>query len=144
MSLDYKTELLSVLLNCGTEDIKMLEGCNLSWEDIKNDCLLNRGEITLNNLLQSMFNIALDELKEEINRRVDLLESFADEDPCSFDENMQTELNSLKELEPFMDIETVCDFGDTAVRFIKYEDVYREYISGALDDFEDQTGFEIE
>lgn len=144
MSLDYRTALLSVLLDCGTEDVKLLEGCNMCWEDIKKDCILNRGEITLNNLLQSMFNIALDELKDEINNRIDMLNSYADAQPWDFTEDMQIELEAIKELDPFIDIETFCDFQDTAVRFIKQEDSYKMYFSGALDGFKDQTGFKIE
>lgn len=142
MSLDYRTALLTVLLECGTEDIELLKGCNMCWEDIKKDCILNRGEITLNNLLQSIFNIGLDALKENIKFRVTELELGIGLDE---DENdIEIELSAIKELDPFMDIETICDFQDTAVCFTQHEEAYRKYFSGDLDVFEEQTGFKIE
>lgn len=144
MSLDYRTALLSVLLDCGTEDVKLLEGCNMYWENIKKDCILNRGEITLNNLLQSMFNLALDELNSHIQNRIDELSDYADENPYDFGDAERTEFDAIENLDVFVDISTYCYYGDTEIKFIKNKEAYEKYFSGALDEFEEQTGFKIE
>lgn len=57
--------------------------------------------------------------------------------------DMQTELENLKQLKPFEDIESFHNYLDTSIYFINNSEIYNQYCEQELKTFTENTGFEI-
>lgn len=135
---DWKYNLLTELLGCGYADLSVLDDCKYDMCDVIEYCKDADLDVTLNSLAWSMFQIGLDDINRAIDERVDELDVKDD-----LSEEEQEELNALEHLDAHEDTESFHNFIDTSIWFHKNGDVYREYMSKALDEFEENTGYAI-
>lgn len=134
-----KDDLLMQLLNCGSLDLKLIDDVGYDFYDILEYC--DGAEwvtsVGLNGVMRLVFEYGFEQIKKAINDRIEGLEN---ED---LDEDGLEELSALRELNPDDDMETYHNYIDTHVWCKEHYDIYKKYLSEALDDFADGTGFEI-
>ena len=140
---DFKEDLLCCLLNCGDLDINLLSDCGYELCDIVDDCKATFGEVNINNLVRIMFDYGLRDIETAINDRICEIEAVAGE--RDLDEDEENELEALRGLEPFDDIQSFHNFIDTHIWVDDdgKKETYKKYLQEALDEFEKMTGFEI-
>ena len=135
-TLIQKDELLRALLNCGYMDLSLLDNVKYSWSDVLEQLdgwLLE--ELSLNNLMRAVVSVGIIELWEKIDKRVEELEAQAE-----INDDEKVERAALKTLDPDQDIEGYFNCLDTHVYFANNASVYRQYLSDAIDAFENNTG----
>lgn len=141
--MDFKTNLLTALLNCGYLDLVILKDCEYDFSDLIEIVKDYDGEININSLCSAMFELGKGDMQEAINNRIEELEEIELDE---LQEEEQEELKALKELNPFEDIESFHNSLDTSIYF-PYDsdkaDIYKKYMQDALDNFENMTGFNI-
>lgn len=136
---DWKTELLTELLDCGYGDLGILEDCEYDFCDVIQECKDCEMELTVNNLCWAMFQLALADFEQSINERIEKLHEELEDGIDAIP--VHEELEALESLDVREDIETYHNYIDTHVWFRNNEEIYRRYLSSAMDDFEDHTGF---
>jgi hypothetical protein len=132
---------LAAILDCGSLDIRLLDNCALACEDVLERAREWTDRPNINDIVNAMFELALEELKETIECRVDELE--AEKEAGNLDEIELQELEDIKTLDVDSDISTFHNFLDTHIYFEKNAETYKAYFEYALDRFFDVTGFEI-
>lgn len=88
------------------------------------------------------FDLGKDNLAEAISGRVDYLEDTKKTYGISGEQ--EVELEELKELDPYEDLEEYHNYLDTHITCVNHRAVYEVYLAKELEDFADGTGFEIE
>lgn len=136
--------LLCAILDCGCMDLSVLDDVQCDWEDVIED--LNQRGMTLpeagfNGLMRSVVYVGLSHLQTAINDRICELEAIEGERDLEPEE--QEELDRLRDLSPYDDIESWHNYLDSSAYFEKNEDTYREYLQDALDAFRYDTGFNL-
>lgn len=143
--------LLTDLLRCGSLDLKLLDDVGYDWCDIIVDYeglfyalkeCQKRKEVGLNHVMWLVVEYGKEKLEEAINDRICELEAIPNE--RELDENEEKELKALNTLNPYEDVESSHNCLDTHVWFEQNGRVYKEYLSEALDEFANGTGFNIE
>lgn len=140
----WKEDFLCHVLDCGYADLSQLDDCGYDISEVIEDCEATFGNLNLNNVLYTLFQIGISrEVEQRLNDRVCQLEAIGNE--RDLDEDEAIELEALRQLDPQSDIHTYENYLDCHV-WIEDEEkaaVYKEYIPEALDDFEFMTGFPI-
>lgn len=129
--------LLSELLHCGSLDLKMLDKVDMDWEDV----VERAGEdLSFNGVMRAVIAIGIDHIDEKLRDRIAELEQ------TDRDEEDEKELEILRSLHPEDDIGLFLNYLDTHAYLESSANAvaYREYLSRALDEFYDETGFEVE
>ena len=72
---DFKTILLSELLDCGTSDVDILEDIEYDVSDLIEYCDMQFGKVTFNGLVVSAFAFGLRDFRKSIDERIEELES---------------------------------------------------------------------
>lgn len=134
--MDNKDYILACVLDCGIADISIIEDCKYDWNEIVEDTKTNYGNVNLGNIFFTIMNFGQGDLANKISERIEELEG---QEERGVEES--EELESLKKLDVYEDIETFFNYLDTHVYIIKNEEIYRKYLEEALDDFEENTGF---
>lgn len=144
---DYRDALLSEILNCGYLDLCVLEDCKYDYSDLIENCKFSFGEINLNNLARTMFDMGIGEIEDSIQARIEELKrelSYYEEDYFDKEiEEMRDVLKTLTKLSPFEDIESCHNYLDTSIYFINNSEIYNSYCQEELKTFTDNTGFTI-
>lgn len=137
--------LLCELMDCGSMDLKMLDDVNLSWVDILNE-YGESGIPDFDSLMRAVVVVGLRNLQERIRQSVEDEEREFDRTMASDDEieEHDDKIEALKELDPFEDIHSYHNCLDTHVWFEKHEELYKQYCEPLVEEFYDETGFEIE
>lgn len=125
------------LLNCGIDDLRLIEDVNYPWCDI----LTGDMPFDMNDLMRMVVEFGIQQITDAANDRICELEAIPNE--RERDEDEETELKALRSLSPEDDILSFHNYLDTHVWFENHADVYRTYLPEALDAFADGTGFEI-
>lgn len=121
-----KSNLLRVLLNCGELDINKLLNVTYDWYDIfEYEPVV---DFDFNTVMRSAIIYGLGQLQEEINDRVDELESI---DEITDEE--KEELEELKKLDVEEDFDIYLNYIDTHLTCIQHQDIYNEYLKEAID-----------
>ena len=121
---DNLRNLLAVLLNCGYADLTTLEDCQYDFGDLVENCQFNFGKVELNALVRTMFDLGIQEIVDIIKERKQ-------------DTEDEEERAALDKLDPYEDIQSFHNYLD------KNNNIYKKYLSDALDTFEEKTGFSI-
>lgn len=100
------------------------------------------GESKLSAIMHAVFDLGKDRLNEAIGERIDYLEDT--KKTYGISDEQETELEELKELDPYEDLEEYHNYIDTHIWCEKHKDIYQKYMAEAIDEFGDGTGFEIE
>ncbi len=141
---DFKDNLLCHFLNCKELDIALLDECGYDVCEIINDCETTFGKVDINGLVRIMFDYGLKDIETAINDRICEIKAITEE--RNLDESEESELRALKGLNPFEDIQSSHNYLDTHI-YLSNEskkEFYKDYLQGALDRFEEMTGFNIE
>ena len=124
--ISFKEEMLCELLDCGTCDLDMLESCNYSFDDIldKVDTFTTREEMRFNDILLGAIYVYMENINNVIVER-------------------QNEIEQLKELDIYNDIEYYLNYLDTSM-YIYDEDkraIYKEFLSDIIEQENEKIGF---
>ncbi len=155
-------DLLSAVLECGYADLDNLNSCEYPYADLVREVKDNDMEIDINTLTQAMFSLALQDVQEYIDTKINDLEEFLDdyEEEGHDLEDLQAEIGTDEELSEddleelkilvddcFLDImedaEGFYNYMDTSISIIDNEAYYTMYFPDALELFEDKTGFSL-
>ena len=164
--------LLMELLDCGSSDLALLNDISIETSDILDhlkDCEM---KTSLNSILWSAFDIALNEINSEIENKKELVIEEIEEKIENM-ENKITELENsqnknieiaekeieklndkilelyeiigdINQLDIFEDTEYYIDYIATSVWFTNNEEIYTEYFKEELENFKDMTGFALD
>ena len=144
--------LLSSILGCGYLDLSVLDDCEYDFDEMIEECKFNFGEISLNGLARTMFEMGIRDIEEWINNRIEEIKGemeyfyFEDGENEEDDEEymmLREELEELEELKPWEDIESFHNYLDTSIYFVDNEETYNTYCGEALKEFEENTGYSI-
>ena len=135
---DYKTLLLSELLDCGYYDVDILEDVEYDLSDLVEDCNMSFGKVTLNGLMMSAFAFGLRDFRKSIDERIEELESAE-----LLTKAGKKALKALKQLDPENDAESFHNYQDTSIWFNKNKELYEKYCQKECDEFEENTGYSI-
>jgi hypothetical protein len=164
-------EILSHILKCGYSDISLLDNIGFDIDDIIDE-LMSNNELSLENIIERVFELGVKTLSTEISRsRTDIIEqvkeatlllpenfneeSLDDIDDIVFDfiysheleakADAERDLRILEKLLPQNDLSIYFNFLDTKISFRDFEcaDVYKRYFSKEVEQFMSNTGFNI-
>ena len=138
--MSFKDDLLVELLGCGYADLSVLEDCKYDFSDIIEECYSVFGKLELNALARIMFEFGIREIGEAIDKRIDELANYV-EDEDELSEELREELNALRDLYVYEDIQSFHNYLDTSIWICNHNDVYEKYLGEALDMFEENTGY---
>lgn len=130
---------LTHILDCGTADLSLLDGVNYDWNDIMWEPFEN---LDFCNVMYAVFQYGFGEIENAVNERIRELEVIASE--RLLDNTEEKELSKLRGLSPRDDFTSYHNYLDTHVYCEKHGRTYIEYMSEALEEFEENTGFNIE
>ena len=151
-------EILTNLLDCGTDDLKLLEDIKYDLDDIL-EYLKESGDFNINSIFREVFkkgaidlNYAFREREEEIREQIlEEMKTAKDEYPdydLENDEDYQTLVNDLnlldnEKLNPIEDLDYYLNYSDTHV-FMEHIDFYRRYIPNVVEEIETNMGWDFE
>ena len=151
-------EILTNLLDCGTEDLKLLEDIKYDLYDIL-EYLKEYGSVNINSIFREVFdkgaidlNYAFIEQKDEIREQIlEEMQTAKEEYPdydLEKDEDYQELVNDLdlldnEKLNPMEDLDYYLNWQDTHV-YMEHIEFYRKYIPDVVDTIETNMGWEFE
>lgn len=138
-----REDFLMTFIGCGLYDLKLIDDVQYDWGDVFSYLDLSYcGERKLPAIMSAVFSLGKDNLAETIEKRIYYLEDT--EGTYGISDEQRDELNALKELDPYEDLQEYHNYLDTHVTCVNHEGIYKSYLSEALADFADGTGFEVE
>lgn len=129
---------LCEILSCGTADLEMLDDIEFNWDEVLYQIDWPQYGLDFNDIMRGVFACGIIRIENEINCRICDLERN-----CSGEEE-EEELVALKLLNPNEDITAYFNCLDTYVYFRQNGEIYRRYLEYELNNFYNNTGFEIE
>jgi hypothetical protein len=148
LQLQYEqmVDLLTELLDCGSYDLRIIADSEYPM-DILIEHVRDNGfdKMDINTLCYAMFEIALNEVQEAIEEK---LEQMADD---IYAENSEVTEEGKAKIEDILnsnldirnDVETFHNYIDTHAYLISNQEIYQEYFSTELDIFEQKTGYSL-
>ena len=159
--------VLSLLLDCGTSDLSILDDMEVDWEDVIENCRAN-GNISLRGLVEDAFALTIAEFTEEIKEalpiikeriatyaaldddgEMDLPPEIADVpevyrygymDVENFSEPAKEDLKELEELTPEEDFDFSFNFQANYIYLVNHSSVYSRIFRDELDEIERKMG----
>ena len=145
MNITSREDLLMELFHCGIADLGLIDDIGYDACDVLAQIGVNAGlearYLDINSYVRGAFECGFDEIQSSIDDRIEELEN--EEQSCGLDDDEQEELEAIRKLNPWEDIDTFNNCIDTHVWFEKNAEIYHKYLSDALDSFHEGTGFEI-
>lgn len=137
-----KEELLRAMLDCGIDDLSMLDDVQYDWYEILEQLDWPDGEgFRFNRLMRAVVDVGIIYIKDAADDRICELEALVSE--RNLDEDEEKELAALRSIDPDSDIRGYFNFMDISVWIESNAEVYMEYLQEALDSFTDNTGLQI-
>ena len=131
-SINNKDILLSALLNCRIRDLYVIQNAGFNIEDVLDKLYENNQDITIENMVQAMTDMALADMRNAINFKIDV---------DDLDEN---DVHELEKLHPEQDIVLFRAGRKTnLVGCSGKKQIYRKYVPDLLDRVSKETGMEI-
>lgn len=138
-----REDFLMTFIGCGQLDLQLIDDVEYDWCDVFEYLDLSCcGERKLAAIMSAVFYLGKSRMKEAIEERIDYLEDT--EKTYGISDEQRTELNELKELNPFKDLVETFNYLDTHITCVYHKAVYEVFLSKELADFADETGFEVE
>ena len=151
-------EILTNLLDCGTDDLKLLEDIKYDLYDIS-EYLKEYGSFNINSIFREVFKEGARDLNYEfIERKYEIREQILEEMQAAKeeypdydlekDEDYQELVNDLdlldnEKLNPIEDLDYYLNYLDTHV-YMKHIDFYRKYMPDVVDTIETNMGWDFE
>jgi len=132
--------LLCSVLGCGVLDFSILDDCKYCWDDVLVEMQDSGMKICLESICYSILRIGMRQMQDAIDERINEIEDALIES----ERNMDVEYKALLSISPYDDLMMYFNYLDTHVWFERNSDVYREYMSEAVEAFENDTGFVVE
>ena len=170
MNSNISKRLLAHLLNCGTDDLSILDDIKYDIIDIVDDLSDDYFTPSLNNIIHEVFRkgigelddyirdtkydiIAelriledgLSEIHDNVNDKIDTLSSeiidIMQKYGVEYSEDATRYISELKELDPFDDIQYYENCVDSDISIVRHQDIYRRFYAEKIFDIEDMMGF---
>ena len=170
MNSNISKRLLAHLLNCGTDDLSILDDIKYDIIDIVDDLSDDYFTPSLNNIIHEVFRkgigelddyirdtkydiIAelriledgLSEIHDNVNDKSDTLSSeiidIMQKYGVEYSEDATRYISELKELDPFDDIQYYENCVDSDISIVRHQDIYRRFYAEKIFDIEDMMGF---
>lgn len=170
MNSNISKRLLAHLLNCGTDDLSILDDIKYDIIDIVDDLSDDYFTPSLNNIIHEVFRkgigelddyihdtkydiIAelriledgLSEIHDNVNDKIDTLSSeiidIMQKYGVEYSEDATRYISELKELDPFDDIQYYENCADSDISIVRHQDIYRRFYADKIFDIEDSMGF---
>lgn len=162
MQLSQVECILTVILNCGYIDLRILEDIEYDLDDIIKE-LVDNNELSFNNILRNVFMQGVSELeeclctnKEEIlntieNNIVEIEKEIILYDDTSFNDYREKYQNLIKykymlkndKLKPTKQWDCYTNYLDTTV-YLKHLEFYKTWLETELNNIENMIGFKFE
>ena len=137
-----KDDLLMTVLRCGSLDLEMLESVRYDFDEIIGQLDgLPLQEAGFDGLMRAVVDVGIIHLREAVDDRLCELEAVHME--REWDEYEAEEYRLLELLDPDVDIQSYHNCLDTSAWFERRGEIYREYLSKAIDSFEENTGIPL-
>jgi hypothetical protein len=137
-----KDNLLMTVLGCGSLDLEMLEDVHYDFGEIVDQLdgipLQKAG---FNGLMRAVVDVGIIHIQEAVGDRCCELEAVQME--REWDEDEAEEYRLIELLDPDNDIRSYHNYLDTSAWFERRGEIYREYLSEAIDSFEENTGIPL-
>lgn len=138
-----REDFLTTFLGCGQLDLQLIDDVGYDWCDVLANLDLSCcGDRKLPAIMSAVFGLGKSKLAEAISERIDYLEDT--KKTYGISEEKETELEELKELDPYEDLEEFHNYLDTHITCVNHKAVYEAYLAKELKDFAGGTGFEVE
>lgn len=159
--------VLALLLDCGTDDLSILDDMDVDWEDIIENCRAN-GNISLRGLMEDAFELTIAEFAEAVNEALpaikeriaayaatdddgegDLPPEIADVpeiyrygymDVENFSEPAKQDLKELEELVPENDFDFCFNYQARYIYLVDHSSLYSRIFRDELDEIERKMG----
>lgn len=170
MNSNISKRLLAHLLNCGTDDLSILDDIKYDIIDIVDDLSDDYFTPSLNNIIHEVFRKGIGELDDyirdtkydiiaelriledglserhdNVNDKIDALSSdiidIMQKYGVEYSEDATRYISELKELDPFDDIQYYENCVDSDISIVKHVDIYRRFYADEIFDIEDMMGF---
>lgn len=136
--MSFKDDLLVELLGCGYADLSVLEDCRYDFSDIIEECYSVYGKLELNALAKIMFEFGIREIADTVCERIEELEGYGED---TLDEEAREELNALREIDVYEDIQSFHNYLDTSIWVCNHKEIYENYLQDAFNTFSANTGY---
>ena len=136
-------DIACAVLGCGTYDLAMLDDVQYDVTEIILGLMTdNYGEFNINDVMREVFHMGVVDIENAIDQRLDEIGRLGGDDEP---DEIKEERAALLALCPVDDIESFHNFIDTHVWITPehHAQDYRRYLGDALDEFAENTGFEI-
>lgn len=134
-----REDFLMQILQCGTLDLKLIDDVGYDFCDILE--LDSTFQFDINFVMARVFEYGFSRIEDAIYERKEYLTDTRD--TYGISDEQQKELDALNELSVLDDFQTYHNYIDTHVWCDRNKEIYKKYLSEALDDFAEGTGFEI-
>lgn len=142
-----KEEILITLFGGGTADYEMLEECNYSFEDILSK-MLERTPLEsadFNDILTGAVDVFRSNIDEVIKSKIYVLETdilWSAELPAKELKRIQKDLDDLKRMNPFRDIEFFANYLDNHIWISEdMKESYKRLLSDEIEAENEKLGF---
>lgn len=134
--------MLCEMLSCGSMDLEMLDKVGYDWSEVLEQADWPQKGLGFNDIMRAVVGLGIIQIREAVDDRISELEGYESGDALGDGE--EEELEVLRKLDPDDDIRSFHNRLDTHVWFEENSDIYRQYLSEALDEFANNTGLEIQ
>lgn len=134
-----RESLLTAILDCGTADLSLLDDVQYDWYDIFKR--MEDDTHDLNSVIREVFQVGYEDIQMAVDNRIGELEDI--ESARELNDDEADELALLRELDATEDFDSYHNFLDTSVWCQDHADTYKKYMTEALEEFEENTGFYI-
>lgn len=138
--------LLCELLECGTADLIVINGCEYDISDIINEAKGFGEKVTLASIVNAISNLAKNEICSVINDKLDEISSEIvrlDNDDSEIINQLNEIEVKLKSLNQFDDFELWFNFLDTHVSLVSNEDIYKFYLKDEMEKIFEDSGLTL-
>ena len=143
-----RDEMLCALLDCGPDDLKLIDRINYDPIDIVWTIERSGTAMSLNAILNYTFDRATKDLYDKVQAAWEkVLEERDDVDPDKerdWYEYLEDKSRQFAQLNPARDIEWQVNYGCTEIWFEKNEALYRKLLPDEIKEIEDLMGFDFE
>lgn len=162
--------VLALLLDCGSDDLSILDDMDVDWEEVIEDCKAN-DNVSLSGLMEGAWDVAFSEFKEaveaalpEIKERISAYAALDDDgstdlppeiadvpdiygygymDVENFSEPAKEDLEELERIDLDGDFEFNFNFQCNGIYILRHSSLYSRLFSGLLDELEEKMGIGI-
>lgn len=134
---DWRETALCALLDCGSDDLSLLDDFTGDIYEVIQDCKQEFGDdMNINNVVRVIFDIGTQELQSFVDGRIAELEGREE-----LSEEEDEELDALRQCEPYEDVRSYHNYLDTSVWIDEHAEIYAKYVRPGIEAFEELTGF---